>query len=190
MRACMRAWLHLLNRTLFPTPPPTPIPTHSPRQMDLADMGAHANLGGFRYLLIVFDLHTKFMWICVLKKKEAKPIAAKVRRNACSCRCPPLPNSVQRLAQPGDLLAAAPAAALARLGFEVDKDEPWGRSSGLPRVTLAAAAAAQHMGGPSARCTCRTGGCKTGRCTCLAAGVLCGRHCNCCSNGPTCANYN
>ena len=96
MRACMRAWLHLLNRTLSPTPPPTPIPTHSPRQMDLADMGAHANLGGFRYLLIVIDLHTKFMWIRVLKKKEAKPIAAKVRRNACSCRCPPLPNSVLR----------------------------------------------------------------------------------------------
>ncbi|PSC68808.1 KRAB-A domain-containing 2-like isoform A [Micractinium conductrix] len=91
-------------------------------QMDLADMGAHANLGGFRYLLIVFDLHTKFMWIRVLKKKEAKPIAAKAGHpglsssssSFCCCKEDSSCHDDDSEAAAAAAAAAAPAAAQRR----------------------------------------------------------------------------
>ena len=51
-------------------------------QLDLGDLGGHRNAGGYRYVLILTDLHSKFIWIRPLKNKEASTVARHVRSSS------------------------------------------------------------------------------------------------------------
>ena len=82
---------------------------------------------------------------------------------------------------PTSQLSSAPSAAAASLTFEDV------RRRGVPKVSLAAAAAAQHRGGDGVKCACKKG-CSS-RCACRLAGRVCGRHCKCTSgHGVSCSN--
>ena len=80
-------------------------------------------------------------------------------------------------------LTLAPPAAASKLVFD-----DWPRVRGVPRVTLAAAAAAQHCGAPGVKCSCKKG--CNGRCACRRAGQVCGSHCKCASGSDgRCCNF-
>lgn len=88
---------------------------------------------------------------------------------------------------PGDELALAPAGAAGRLTFAAS--EKYGKGSGVPRVSIRAAAAAQHRGQAAVKCRCKKPCFTNKRCACVKAGRVCGRHCACCRNGGSCDNW-
>ena len=89
---------------------------------------------------------------------------------------------------PGDDLTAAPLEAAKTLDFP-ETDLRYGLDSGVPRITLRAAAHSQHVGEPSVRCNCRKPCSTNSRCACVKAGRVCSRHCGCCSKGFSCDNF-
>ena len=86
-------------------------------------------------------------------------------------------------------LSLAPPSLANGLNFP-ESDRRYGKNSGVPQVTLRAAAAAQHVGAEGTKCKCAKGGCTTQKCPCVRAKLRCGRHCRCSKRGHNCANYN